>query len=627
MSRGEQRRLRAKSSQQRSARKAQRRRNRKSGSGSVAAATALALGLAGAPLAPASAAGTDDTAELVVDVRPVGSSEPADLTPFAGAVYFRLDDGTHGSELWKSDGTATGTVLVADIDPGGGSSYPGSLAVAGDTLFFQADDGSGRALWATDGTEAGTVEVAPARSDSASFGAVGNTMFFAAEDEEHGLELWKSDGTTAGTLLVKDIRPGTYDDGYYAYPYSSEPGGFVTAGGTLFFTADDGVQGETLWTSDGTEAGTVKVSEVETGSYYDYYDDQGLTAIGGTVFFQGDDGTNGRELWKSDGTENGTVLVKDIYTGSSGGGYPRSSDPAYLVNVNGVLYFSATTAAGAELWRSDGTAAGTVQVKDVRPGTGGSRPAGFTAAGGKVFFSADDGTHGEELWRTDGTTAGTVLVQDLDPTTYDYYGDPIPNGSEPGGLTAVGGRLVFAATSSTGRELWSSNGTTAGTRVVDVNAGPEGSDPSYLTVAPGGTLLFSAFDDAHGRELFRFVQGTPPPPVTPPSNAFTLPRKGKADTRKGTLTIGVSLPGAGTLKLGPSGKALVKVVSRTVAKGTTSLTIKPTRAGKKQLKKKLAQALAAGRKIGKLKVVVAVTFTPKGGSARTLTKTYTLKLK
>ena len=78
----------------------------------------------------------------------------------------------------------------------------------------------------------------------------------------------------------------------------------------------------------------------------------------------------------------------------------------------GTLYFSARdVASGVELWKSDGTEAGTVQVKDMNPGTGHSYPAEIVSAGGLLLFRASDGVAGYELWRSDGTGPGTVMIR------------------------------------------------------------------------------------------------------------------------------------------------------------------------------------------------------------------------
>ena len=119
----------------------------------------------------------------------------------------------------------------------------------------------------------------------------------------------------------------------------------------------------------------------------------GLTAVGSTLYFSADDGTRGSELWKSDGTAAGTVLVKDIYAGA-----PDSS-PNSLANMNGTLLFAANDGvSGRELWKSRGTATTTVLVQNIASGAGDSAPAGFTIMGTDVFFSASDDTTGTELW-------------------------------------------------------------------------------------------------------------------------------------------------------------------------------------------------------------------------------------
>jgi ELWxxDGT repeat protein len=201
----------------------------------------------------------------------------------------------------------------------------------------------------------------------------------------------------------------------------------------------------------------------------------------------------GIELWKSDGTNAGTVLVKDIGPSGVIGVYDRAA------NVNGTLFFVANDGtSGPELWKSDGTEAGTIQVKDIRPGSDGGNPIYLTSANGTLFFSADDGAIGREAWKSDGTPAGTVMVKDINPGA----------GDGPSfGFASVNGTVFFRANDGTnGTELWKSDGTTSGTVMVkDIN--PAGSshpiDNSLNFANVNGTLFFSANDGATGRELWK----------------------------------------------------------------------------------------------------------------------------
>ena len=321
------------------------------------------------------------------------------------------------------------------------------------------------------------------------------TLFFAAVDDVHGLELWKSDGTESGTNMVTDaLSPGT---GNGIPKYMTE------VNGRLFFQAYSTLTGWGLYGSDGTAQGTVLLGKsfiigisLPAGSAYSREDY--LVNVDGTLFFAGTTSTvssdYGVELWRSDGTAAGTYVVKDIYPGAG------SSNPDCLANVNGTLCFAADDGVhGVELWKSDGTAAGTVMVKDINPNNSisykHSYPKWLTNVNGTLFFSASLEPGNTELWKSDGTESGTVLVKEISSGTY---------GSDPSWLTNVNGTLLFAATDTNGdRELWRSDGTEAGTFVVrDINPGTVRSTPLYLREVKG-TLFFQAFSPGFGRELWK----------------------------------------------------------------------------------------------------------------------------
>lgn len=219
-----------------------------------------------------------------------------------------------------------------------------------------------------------------------------------------------------------------------------------------------------------------------------------LTVLGSYVYYSASDGVTGTELWRSDGTLAGTTQVKDIYPGDN------SSSPSRFIVVGSYLYFRADDGVnGSELWRTDGTANGTVMVADINPGNGASSPDQMTLINSTtLYFSAIDGTNGRELWKTDVGTLATSMIKDINTTAN--------TGSSPNSLVLVSGTTVYFSadegSSGAGRELWKSDGTSLGTvRIADIYPGTNGSFPSYLVLL-GSTVYFSASDGTNGTELW-----------------------------------------------------------------------------------------------------------------------------
>ncbi len=104
-----------------------------------------------------------------------------------------------------------------------------------------------------------------------------------------------------------------------------------------------------------------------------------------------------------------------------------------------------------------------------------------------VFFTASTTEFGEEIWVTDGTVAGTKMLKDINAGTLS---------ANPKWLTAVGNTVYFVATTAAnGEELWMTDGTEAGTKLVkDIYEGSVGSAPFGLT-AFNSSLMFFAMDE------------------------------------------------------------------------------------------------------------------------------------
>ncbi len=371
-------------------------------------------------------------------------------------------DDNNVTQLWRSDGTASGTHLVKNVFPYY-STTPKELTKVDGRLFFTFPS----ELWVTDGTEVGTYLMQGMSSSYPThLTEVNGKLFFSATDPQHGRELWMSDGTDSGTYMVKDINISN----------NSSPDELVSCNDKLFFVANNGstsTSNDELWTSDGTDSGTYMVKEIRG---FGGSDPRQLTTVNDQVFFVADDGTHGDELWITNGTESGTYMIKDI--NPSGSSWPRS-----LTKVGDKVFFFRDILLTGSLNISDGTDAGTHELKS-----------GFmyfdnpTEFKDKLLFSAFDSTNGTGLWISDGTPNGTQLLKTLVPE----YQSPADE------FTVIGDKLFFTVTlpspTSTFSELWETDGTTSGTKKVQHNTHSSGVDMDYLDpewlVTESGLLFF-----------------------------------------------------------------------------------------------------------------------------------------
>lgn len=534
---------------------------------------------------------------LVKDVHPgPAGSDPHDAVVCGSLVWFSCDDGQSGYEPHVTDGTAAGTRLVKDANPGAASSSPQLATCHQGNVYASCElPGIGRELCKitqTDVTVVDDTDPGAGSGDPSVIVSCGQDLCYSARDATNGRQLRAADTITPPRLLsqlpsaagvtnpccddddrcdgggvvvlAQNLVCGWDDGSQGCEPYVVDPvtsatsqlgdlqgprtktlpsnaESFTYFEGRTYFHATDGVHGGELWETDGTAAGTQRLTDYNPGPASSQIEnllefENGIFCIAtnsatigtephlwdpatrqftlladivpGTagsapeaasgpfvvaasgsplVFFAADDGVHGSELWVSDGTSPGTRLLKDIQPGSSG------SRPTGFAEVNGYVLFAASTAQfGNEVWVSDGSASGTFQLTDFVSGSGSANPANFTVMGRVLYFSAFWPGFRTELFRTEGTIASTTLVKDIHATS-----DSFPNHLtvfRPSGQPL----LAFSARdAANGNELWVTQGTEASTRLVaDLRPGPQPSNPENLTAAED-LLFFTAHESTN----------------------------------------------------------------------------------------------------------------------------------
>lgn len=443
---------------------------------------------------------------LVMDINQHNSyflSAYGSMAELNGTMYLSGWDGLHGGQLWKSDGTESGTIMVTDSLPDSENYRPEYFQSFSPYLYFTI----GKNLMRSDGTQDGTILLASSIEINGWRWVEykGKVFFLAWSIAENSYTLWETDGTPENTRIVFSF--GAYPP-YYPIGIYDDPG-LVVFQEMLYFSAP-GPAGNEVWKSDGTSEGTSLLFDIAPGNISSnpgYY-----TAVGSNLFFVAAvSGFQGNELWVTQGTPESTVMVKEINFA------PHQSTfytvPQFIV-IDQTIYFLATDAEhGAELWSSQGTEQTTQVVADILPGADSSIPNQLTLLNGKIYFLALTKAVGGEyaLWRFDPVTQTSELV--FDPTALGfapyplalmawndhlYFGLSRPDGvaaekfwifssnGEPGDYKAIaplvayeffpfGGALYMAANNQyQGIELWKTDGTSQNTVLVgDFNRQPD----------------------------------------------------------------------------------------------------------------------------------------------------------
>ena len=367
--------------------------------------------------------------------------------------------GSHGYELWRTDGTAAGTFMLAELIPGADpqNSTPSNFKSFGSLVLFNDTAGN---MWRTDGTAAGTFMLAPLRFGPAT--ALGDQILFVGADATSAAGLWRTDGTVAGTVLLQAF-------------------GAPAQGGTSVYGAND-LFTLTTWSSQAVLTASSAPGRV-SGE-----DEPVVPRLGPPI----------DALWMTDGTQGGTQLMIELP--QVGGG---ASGVQPLV-VGDWLYFLSSAgsqepaeAYDRELWRTDGTTLGTLPLAPIWTWT-----FGMTPAGGGVFFPAQTPETGVEFWYTDGTPANTGIIRDIDPGPADSLGTQ----GGPRYAATAGGRLVFEANDGVhGTEPWVTDGTAAGTRMLaDIRPGSAGSAMGQPFAMNGG-VYFMAVNGSGNFTLWRYL--------------------------------------------------------------------------------------------------------------------------
>ncbi|MFN0175185.1 MAG: T9SS type A sorting domain-containing protein [Saprospiraceae bacterium] len=368
--------------------------------------------------------GTPGVTFLIDEVKSNSQNNIPSIASLNGKVFYQDWEATTGYELWCAGDSFGSAYLVKDCKPGITSTFPKELTTSDNLVYFWGGGTVPRELWRSDGTEAGTFKVFQTTSSNyyiqnASLRIIENKACFLVKKNTGETEFWISDGTIAGTSKATDLPPSTIDQTYFE--------AFVL-NGKYVYLANDQQNPNLEWiATDGTSNGTEILLDFPANADY-YLIPNGGSAksiLNGSFFFMYTNPDNDSELWKSDGTASGTLKIKTIEKNSASLLCSSKQDFFFLIQTspNDTLC----------LWASDGTPTGTRKVKYLGNDGYIYGDLGAAALDSSILFPSPFFGPGivEFPYRSDGTEQGTYPLMGA-PATHLAGSNPVGFVSGPG---------------------------------------------------------------------------------------------------------------------------------------------------------------------------------------------------
>ncbi|PIF44192.1 putative secreted protein (Por secretion system target) [Chryseobacterium sp. 52] len=422
----------------------------------------------------------DTVSKDLLKVKTFVYSGDVKMYSFNNELILGADDGVHGKEIWKSDGTLAGTVLLKDIIPNQYGSVSGdfNILLLHNKFYFIGSLGTGYGLYESDGTEAGTVPVKPLRAPRLNGISADNYFVFEGFDPDGGgMEPWISDGTAAGTKMLKNLMPGNTS--------SMANSKFIKLNNKIYFESNtNGVSaayGDYIWETDGTEAGTVLFNTPPDTELYGKSSDGKYLILTKPNF--------GSRYWVTNGNSSQTFEITDI-------GMPYNNS---FIDLNSKIYLTGSIQKnGTELFSVDPVSQSSSLASDISRFES-SAPHSFDVLNNELIFVAADRQYNNQLCKRNKNTSQFERLSSFGGSSF------VGMFTSPNDTFFKVGNYLYTKNGSPNpmNGLYRTDGTAANSGALSTSLGTSTYDKSFYVNLNDNTLLFSGYNNVLGTELWK----------------------------------------------------------------------------------------------------------------------------